>query len=63
MAPKRRGRPPLDDAGKSVQVGLTLPAKEFDELCARARRQDLSIPEVIRRLIYGNTYLEKKSDK
>lgn len=62
---KRPGRPPLDANDESVQVGVSLPAKRFDELCDIARRQDVSIPEVIRRILYGNAYtvLEKKYKK
>lgn len=55
------GRKPLDANDRSVYVGLTLPSKKFDELCAEATRQGTSLPEVIRRLIYGNTYREKTS--
>ena len=63
MAP--RGRPPLDRNDRSVHVGITLPSKKFDELCEIARRQDVSLPEVMRLAIYGNIYTltEKKSKK
>jgi hypothetical protein len=59
------GRPPLDEHDSSVQVGVTLPSKQFDELCKRALREDVSVPEIVRRLLYGNTYAiqEKKSKK
>lgn len=57
------GRPPLDANDPSVPIHVTLPSKKFDELCKRARRQDLSLPEYLRRLIYGNTYEEKKTKK
>jgi hypothetical protein len=59
------GRPPLDEDDPSVKMSVSLPSKKFDELCALARRQDMSLPEVIRRLIYGNTYqlIEKKPKK
>ena len=48
-----------------MQVGVTVPAKKYDELCRQALRQDASVPEIIRRLIYGNAYtmVEKKSKK
>lgn len=57
------GRPPLDENDPSVRVGVSLPAKQFDELCKRAIREDASVPEIIRRLLYGNTDTEKKSTK
>lgn len=58
------GRPPLDDKDPSVYVGLSLPSKKFDELCALARRQNQSVPEVLRRLIYGNPYtIREKTTK
>jgi hypothetical protein len=43
------GRPPLDDEDTSVYVGVTVTAKTFDDLCARARRDQVSVPEIIRR--------------
>jgi len=54
------GRPPLDANDTSVHVGVKLPAKRFDELCRRALHEDVSVPEVIRRLLYS---AEKKSTK
>jgi hypothetical protein len=46
---RRPGRPSVSADDASVQVGLTLPAKEFDRLCKKALRLDISIAEVIRR--------------
>jgi len=46
---RRPGRPPVSPDDTSVQVGLTLPTKEFDRLCRKALRLDISIAEVIRR--------------
>lgn len=43
------GRPPLDDDDPSVHVGVTLPSKQFDEYSRRALREDVSVPEIIRR--------------
>jgi hypothetical protein len=43
------GRPPLDKDDPSVTVTVSLPSKTFDELCTRAQRADVSIPEIIRR--------------
>jgi hypothetical protein len=43
------GRPPVDDEDASVEVGVTLPAKQFDAYAKRALREDVSVPEIIRR--------------
>jgi hypothetical protein len=51
MSKRPPGRPPLDPTDPSVHVGVTLPAKQFDALCAQAHRASVSLPEVIRRLI------------
>jgi hypothetical protein len=48
---KRPGRKPLDPRDPSVKVTISLPTKQFDHYCAAARRQDLSLPEVIRRAL------------
>ena len=56
--PRRRGRPPLDPADPAVKVTISLPTKQYDQYCADARQQDLSLPEIIRRAIYGRTYQE-----
>lgn len=58
------GRPPVDAHDTSVQVGVTLPSRKYDELCAQARKQGTSVPEVVRRLLFGDTVeIEKKSKK
>lgn len=62
MKLKRAGRPPLAVGDPSVHVGVTLPGKQFDALCTHARREDLSVPEVIRRAI-ADAIAEKKSKK
>jgi hypothetical protein len=46
---KRPGRPRISPHDTSVQVGLTLSTKEYDRLCRKALRLDISIAEVIRR--------------
>jgi hypothetical protein len=43
------GRPPLDDHDPSTPICLKVPSKQFDELADRARRERVSIQEVIRR--------------
>jgi hypothetical protein len=43
------GRPPLDEDDPSVSVSISLPSKKFAAICKRARREDVSAPEIIRR--------------
>lgn len=46
---RRPGRPRLDPNGHTVEVGLTLPTRQFDTLCHEAVRHGVSLPEMIRR--------------
>jgi hypothetical protein len=46
------GRPPLDDEDPSGHVTLTLPSKQLDAFCKRALREDVSVPEIIRRDLF-----------
>lgn len=48
---KRPGRPRLDDRDTSQVISLRLTTKQYDRLCAEARRGDLSVPTVIRRAL------------
>jgi hypothetical protein len=48
---KRPGRPPLADDDRSVPVSFSLPKKQFDDLCQQAHRDQVSLPEIIRRKI------------
>jgi hypothetical protein len=50
-AKRRVGRPPLDGRTKSVPVTFSLPPKRFDELCADAQRQRLTLTALLRRLV------------
>ena len=43
------GRPPLDQWDASVKVSISLPSKQFDDICERARADGISVPEQIRR--------------
>jgi Ribbon-helix-helix protein, copG family. len=43
------GRPPLDYHDPSARVTISLPSKQLDEYCKRAQRDDVSVPEIIRR--------------
>jgi hypothetical protein len=50
MATMRRpGRPPLDPDHPSTAVNLRLPSSEYDALFQIARREHVSVPEIIRR--------------
>lgn len=51
--PRSPGRPPLDPHDPSVRVGLSLPSKRYDDLCERALRERVSVPEIIRRDLKG----------
>jgi hypothetical protein len=54
MKKRRPGRPSVDTDAAIVRVGVTLPAKQYDALCRQALREDLSVPEVIRRELRPN---------
>jgi hypothetical protein len=43
------GRPPLDERDPSARVTISLPSKQLDGYCKRAQRDDVSVPEIIRR--------------
>jgi hypothetical protein len=49
MTPPKRGRPRIDPEDDSVQVSVTLPARQFDQMYKAARREEVSIAEAIRR--------------
>lgn len=55
---RRPGRPPVEEGDSSVYVGVTLPSKHYDDLCKRAQREEVSVPEIIRRDL-----LDKKDPK
>lgn len=50
---RRPGRPPLDPAGRAVEVCLTLSAQRYDDLYARAKVARCSVPELVRQIIIG----------
>jgi len=50
---KRPGRPRLDDDDDSVPVHLTLTARQYDAVYERARRERVSVPEIIRRDVHA----------
>jgi hypothetical protein len=47
--PRRPGRPPIGEDGTPARVNLTVPAAEYDKAASIARRDGVSVPEVIRR--------------
>lgn len=49
--PSKRGRPSLDPDRPSVPVQVRLPSPQYDALWAEARRQDMTVPELIRRTL------------
>lgn len=58
MTPRRPGRPSVDHEDESVCVGVTLTAAQYDEFCKTALREDISVPEVIRRELATNKTLK-----
>lgn len=51
MTEAKRGRPPLDAHDRTVPVSLGIPKKQFERVCAEARRESVSVPEYIRQAI------------
>jgi hypothetical protein len=48
---KRTGRPPLDADEPSASVHLRLPPRTYDAAYQRAQRDQVSVPEVLRRAL------------
>lgn len=46
---RKRGRPRLDAADSSTEVGVSFPTTQFDAYAKRALHDDVSVPEIIRR--------------
>jgi hypothetical protein len=49
---KPPGRPRVDPQDASVQVCVTMSARQYDALATAARRTDRSVPEVIRQHLH-----------
>ena len=47
--PRRKGRRAVDPTDRSVLVTITLPGRQFDQYCAQAVQEAVSVPEIIRR--------------
>jgi hypothetical protein len=58
MTKRRPGRPSVDGEDQSVYVGVTLTSAQYDDLCTQALREEVSVPEVIRRELAGNKKLK-----
>lgn len=43
------GRPRVDDSDGTIEVGVSLPLRQYDGYAKRALREDVSVPEIIRR--------------
>jgi hypothetical protein len=48
---KRTGRPPVDPDDRTVLVGVSLPARQYDAFAKQAIQENVSVPEVIRRVL------------
>lgn len=58
---KRTGRPRLDRTDDTAGVYVSMPARQLDEIHRRALREDVSVPEIIRRDL--DKARQKKSEK
>jgi hypothetical protein len=56
----RRGRPPLDREGPSVQLQVRFTAQQYDALCARAHAQRKSLSALVRATL-GDRFLSPKN--
>lgn len=43
------GRKPLDATDRSVTLTIRIPGRQFDRLCQDAKREAVSVPELVRR--------------
>ena len=51
LAPKRRGRPPVDGHERSVPMQVSLSPKRLEELRGEARAQRMTLTDWVRRLL------------
>lgn len=49
MADNKRGRPPIDPSGASTRVQVTIGPRQYDAAWRRARDEDVSVSELLRR--------------
>ena len=57
---RRPGRPPLDDADKTVRMSFRVPTKRFDELCTRAKDARVNLSEFARMQLFGSRFRPAK---
>ena len=50
-APRKPGRPPLDEHDPSDVIHVRMPTKQIDRLHTLARRHRLSVPDTVRRIV------------
>lgn len=58
---RQPGRPPLDEHDVSAQVSVVLPSKQLAALCAKAQRERLTVPELIRAMLRYTPATNKKT--
>lgn len=57
----RPGRPPLDPTDRSVVVSFVLPSRAFERICRRAHVEQLSVSEIIRRVLTPTSHKIKET--
>jgi hypothetical protein len=60
---KQTGRPRIDPDDYSVSVSVSLPSRQYDQFYRQARRDDISIAEVIRRHLDRPVATRRASDE
>jgi len=56
---RRRGRPPLDPAAAAVRLSVSLSAKAYDALYARATAKRLTLAECVRQELRAHERRER----
>jgi len=56
------GRPRVDPTDQSVHLNLTLPARVYDELCAKALARGRSVPEVLREQLQRRNSADRRRE-
>jgi hypothetical protein len=47
-----KGRPPLDSRYQSVAVSVRLTAPDYDSICQQAKRQQVSVADMLRQRLH-----------
>jgi hypothetical protein len=58
---KKPGRPRLDEHDESVGVHVRMTAKQYDDVFDRARRERVTVPEIIRRDVREGSEKNRRS--